>query len=52
MVIEEPMHTLTAGIDTNHLLNYVYVATRSRRYVWTTVDTVRIPRYSQQSFFY
>jgi len=51
MVREEPTNTCTAGIDTSHSLSYVYVA-RSQRYVWTTVDTVRIPKYSQQSFCY
>jgi len=33
----------TATIDTNHSLNFVFVATRTQSYVWTTVDTVRIP---------
>jgi len=50
MVREEPTNTRTAGIDTNHSLNYVYVATRTQRHVWTTVDIVRILQYSQQSF--
>jgi len=52
MVREESTKTGTVGKNTKHSLNYVYIAARTQRYMLTTVDTVRIPKYSQQSFCY